>query len=155
MKIRQKKVKDIRSLLVQDATVISSDATMGQALKKMLEDQRTRHVYVIDETNVIIGMIRLTDVVEFIMSYLPNLKDDSFEIFLHQYMEKNVKTIMEKKPVYLQEETLLEEMLSIMVEHRVDELPVVNESLNVIGEVNFLEFVKFLSDGASVQAETR
>jgi CBS domain-containing protein len=146
MKIKQKCVKDIQDLLVREPTCITADRTVSDLLKAFLQDPRTRHVYVVDNDHVLIGSLRLNDIVEFMSPYLQNLNDDTFNLFFAKFSEKKVKCIMCRDFLYLKENAPLAEMVSLMLENRVNELPVVGHGNRVIGEVNFLELVKFLSD---------
>lgn len=53
---------------------------------------------------------------------------------------------MLKDFISLKERDSITDMIFIMLEHRVNELPVVDEDKKIIGEVNRMEFIKFLSD---------
>ncbi len=151
MKVKQIKVSDICHLIVKEATVINSEATIGELFQRMIKDQRTRHVYVVNNQKKIVGSVRLNDLIEFIMCYLSNLNDDSFNIFIAEFSEKKVSDIMLKDYLFLNPETSIENMISIMIEHKVNELPVVDNNKEVVGEANFLEFIKFLSDNSPTQ----
>lgn len=48
---------------------------------------------------------------------------------------------MHPDPRYVKEETLLKEMIQIMIEEDVTELPVVDTGKRVIGEVNVIEAI--------------
>ena len=54
--------------------------------------------------------------------------------------------IMLKDFLFLKGDMPLNEMVDIMLEHKVNELPVLDDNDKIIGDVNFLEFIKFLSE---------
>jgi len=146
MKVNKKTVSDICNLIVKEATTIKANETISMLFQKMIEDQRTRHVYVVDNENILIGSVRLNDLVDLILPYLQNLDDEMFNKFATSISDKLVSDIMIKDFLYLTEDTKLSNMISVMLEHRVNELPIVDEKKRISGEVNFLEFIKFMSD---------
>jgi len=147
MNVTKKTVKDICNLIVKDATTIKSNEKVGVLFKKMIEDPRTRHVYVLDNVGKLVGSVRLNDLVDLILPYLQNLDNDMFDKFTSNFSEKLVSDIMIKDYLYLKNDTKLSDMISIMLEYRVNELPIIDDNEKVSGEVNFLEFIKFISDG--------
>ncbi len=146
MKVKQKCVNDIRSLLVEEPTVIYQQQSVSELLKYFFMDQRTRHVYVVNEDGVMVGSVRLNDLIELIMEYLQNLDDRVFNKFIALFVNKTVADVMLKRFVFLKEDTSITDMLSIMLENKVNELPVLDDNNKVVGEANFMEFIKFLSD---------
>ncbi|MDD5070665.1 MAG: CBS domain-containing protein [Candidatus Omnitrophica bacterium] len=150
MKIKQKKVTDIWELIVKEPTTISADATVSDLFSKMVEDHKTRHVYVTDKNKQIVGSVRLNDLIEFMLCYLSGSNDDSFNTFIAKYSKKKVSQIMLKQFVCLKMETGIQDMISTMLVNRVSELPVVDENRKIVGEANLLEFIKFLADSQSL-----
>ena len=150
MKIKQKKVTDIWELIVKEPTIINADATVSDLFSKMVEDHKTRHVYVVDKNQQIVGSVRLNDLIEFMLCYLSGLSDESFNTFIAKYSQKKVSEIMLKQFVCLQKETGIQDMISTMLVNRVGELPVVDENRKIVGEANLLEFIKFLSDSQAL-----
>ena len=53
---------------------------------------------------------------------------------------------MLKNFLFLKENSSVLEMIDIMVDNKVNELPVVDNNKRIIGEVNFLELIKYFSD---------
>ncbi len=146
MKAKQKCVKDIRNFLVEKPTTINAQENIRSLLECFFEDQRTRHVYVIDNENKIVGSVRLNTLVEYIQIYMKCLDDSNFAKFVFELSNKKVADVMSKEFLSLKDDMLLTDMIGIMLENNVEELPVVDEANQIVGEVNFLEFIKFLSD---------
>ncbi len=146
MKIKQKTVSDIRNLIIGEASSIRDDQKISELFKCFLKDARTRHVYVLDAEDVIVGSVRLSDLVELMAPYINFLKDEMFNRFMSKFIQKEVSEIMLKDFLSLQESSSISEMIDTMVDNKVNELPVVDDHKRVIGEVNFLELVKYFSD---------
>lgn len=151
MEVNKKTVSDICDLIVKEATIIYENETIGTLFHKMIEDQRTRHVYVVDKKDVIVGSVRLNDLVDLILPYLQNLDNNMFNKFISDFSSKPVSSIMLKDFLHIKNDTNLSDMISQMLAHRINELPIVDDNNKIIGEVNFLEFIKFLSDGKQLQ----
>lgn len=146
MNIKQKKVGDIRNLIVGEASSIKDDQKISELFECFLKDERTRHVYVLNAEGVIVGSVRLNDLVELIAPYIDFLRDEMFNRFMSEFTQKKVSDIMLKDFLSLQESSSISEMVDIMVDNKVNELPVIDDHKRIIGEVNFLELIKYFSD---------
>ena len=62
--IGDKRVGDVHKLLVEDAAAIGPDQLLDELLAKIVEDPRTRHVYVVDRDGVLVGSVRLNTVLK-------------------------------------------------------------------------------------------
>jgi len=62
---------------------------------------------------------------------------------MHYSSSKVVKDIMKTNPNYVYEDSLLSEMIAIMVREKVNELPVIDKDRKIIGEVNFLKVIAY------------
>lgn len=146
MEIKKKKVSDIMHLVVEQASVINQRGSVSQLFKCFLSDPRTRHVYVVNDENVLIGSIRLNDLVETIDPYINSLDNGFFDKFMSDFTKKKCSDFMLKKFLFLKEDSLISEMIDIMIDNKVNELPVVDNNNHITGEVNFLELIKYFSD---------
>jgi len=61
-------VGEVHRLIVENATTITLDKPLDELLKKIVEDPRTRHVYVIDNKNILMGSVRLNSVLEYLFA---------------------------------------------------------------------------------------
>jgi len=145
-KLGNKKVKDISSLIVKNAATLNKDASMDELLEKIIEDTRSRHVYIVDENSNLLGSVRLNNVVEYLF---PNttLLETSNNMFVMKFLSyssaKLVEDIMINSPSFVYEETSLSEMVQIMIREKVNELPVIDQNRKIIGEVNILEVISY------------
>ena len=55
-------VDDVWELVVDNPSTIRPDALLAELLEKMVEDTRTRHVYVVDKQQRLLGVVRMTTV---------------------------------------------------------------------------------------------
>ncbi|MBN1593751.1 MAG: CBS domain-containing protein [Candidatus Coatesbacteria bacterium] len=136
-------VGDVRNLVVQNPSTITLDQDLEDLMAKMLEDTRTRHVYVVDDEGILIGSVRLATLVEHLFP-LSSLITHSMALTmgnLPSFESKTIEELMDSEPCWVTESTLLSEMAAILVEKKINELPVVDEKHRVIGEVNFLEVI--------------
>lgn len=136
-------VGEVHKLIVEDAATITLDKPLDELLKKIVEDPRTRHVYVVDDKNTLVGSVRLNSVLEYLfaMTSMPYREDQGLLGFVGLIGAKYVKDIMNTKPGFVQSDTSVNETVKIMLEEKVNELPVVDKEHRVIGEINFLEII--------------
>lgn len=136
-------VADIRRLLVEKATVITLDQDHRSLLAKMIEDPRTRHVYVVDERGVLIGSVRMNTIVEYLFPLSSAIERGGAQTIssLARFGSSCFEEFMNEDPCFVEESTPLSEVARIMVREKVNELPVVDDKRHVIGEVNVYEII--------------
>jgi CBS domain-containing protein len=142
-KLGKMKVSDLRHLLIQKPTIISPDASIDELLKKMIEDPRTRHVYVVDSQMRLIGSVRLNRIIEYLFPFAALIEQGSqlFEKGIVLGAEKTVKDLMNCEPFSVEESTSLSEMAKILIREKINELPVVDQEGKILGEINVYEVV--------------
>jgi len=143
MKLSAMTVGDIRRLLVDQPAVITEDQPIENLLQKIVDDPRTRHVYVVDETGVLIGSVRMNAVVRFLFP-LEATVEQGDELLLRNFASfeaKTVRDIMNDEPYYVTESTSLGEMASLLIREQINELPVVDDGKRIIGQVNVYEVI--------------
>jgi len=145
-KLAKIKVKDIDHLVAQNPKIINQDCSLDELLSKILEDSHSRHVYVINEKNKIVGSIRLNNAIRYLFPTVALIEESEF-FDINDYMNyssaKKVKDIMNRVFSLVFEDMYLTEMIRIMIKEKVNELPVINKNYEIIGEVNVLEIISF------------
>ncbi|MBN2712183.1 MAG: CBS domain-containing protein [Planctomycetes bacterium] len=139
----KKSVRDIRNLIVADATTISPDCEIVDILKAINSDLRTRHVYVVDEENRLLGDVRMNRMVEFLFPYTAMI-EKGHDVLSGKFVPFGAKTaaeIMNREPSPVTENTHLSDVARIMMREQINELPVVDDEMHVVGEVNFYEII--------------
>lgn len=138
-------VKDIMNLVVEKPATAFENDSIDSILKKVIEDPVTRHVYIIDENHKLIGSIRVNYLIEILFpkSYLTESRN---QILVSSFMNLKAETagdIMNHTPDYVKPDSKLEQMVSKMLSEKINEMPVVNDNMELIGEVNILEIIAY------------
>ena len=139
-------VGDMMRFVVETPSCVRSDECMGQALQRMVDAPCSRHVYVLGEGEKVVGSIRLNCLIEFFFPYSAFLGSQVLDRLFNLVMKKSVQEFMLRNFSYVHEETKATETLTIMLREKVNELPVVDNQMRLMGEVNMLEVVKFYFD---------
>jgi CBS domain-containing protein len=142
--LKKMEAKDIRSLLIENPSIISQDAPINELLAKINEDLRTRHVYVVDKENKLIGAVRMNSIVQYLFpmsAIIQQTTDDIHHLSSVNFQAGKVFEIMNKNPSYVFESTNLAEMATILMKEKINELPVVDKDMKIIGQVNVYELI--------------
>jgi len=135
------RVRSIKHLIVNETAIVSPDTKIKDVLAKIIKDTRSRHAYIVDKNNVLIGSIRVNNVIQYLFPTTVLFDNaDSFHVgsFMEYSTAKLAKDIMNTNPIYVFEDTPLAEMITIMTREKVNELPIVDKNLKILGEVNVL-----------------
>ncbi len=134
------KVKQARELITPHPSIIGANAPAVQAAEAILRDPQTRAIYVVDRESKLIGMI---DIRRLLKHFLPQMfgVDVMGEGALESLHGEKAKDLIADTPIYVSEEDDLESAVKLMVENELDELPVVDKNLIIIGELNILEIL--------------
>lgn len=139
------KVGDIRNLLISEPSTVTPDTTINEVLEKINEDLRTRHIYVVDKENKLIGSVRMNTIVKYLFPLSAVIHPSSED--LHDVDNINLNgskasEIMNPKPSYVLESTNLTEMAKILLNEKINELPVVDRDMKIVGQVNVYELIQ-------------
>ena len=138
------KVGEIMHLAVNNPTIIKADADMKELLFSINKDLRTRHVYVVNEEDKLIGSVRMNAVVKYLFPYCAAITSGislSTRSTLNLFPDK-VSDFMNKDPFFIKENDLLETCAKVMIEEKINELPVVDDNMKLIGQVNVYEMIE-------------
>lgn len=141
--LSNKRVADVRNLLVKKASVIDLNSPIDDLLKLYLREPRTRHIYAVDENERLIGTLRMNKIVELLFPYtaLSAKCNEVLSGWLPIVGAQTVKDIMNPSPFWVFEETSLAEVAKIFMREKINELPVVDDDLRVIGQINVFEII--------------
>ncbi|PKK89567.1 MAG: hypothetical protein CVV64_13440 [Candidatus Wallbacteria bacterium HGW-Wallbacteria-1] len=138
------RVSEIMHHMVCDALTIEPDATIDDLLKILVNGARTRHVYVVDSRKHLLGSVRLHGLIDTIFP-ISSAWQGGPMVFMDIWETlgaHHVSDVMDSQLRYVNENSTLGEMLSIMREDRSNEIPVVDSEMKVVGEVNLLEVIQ-------------
>ena len=137
-------VEDVWELVVDKPSTIGLDAPLAELLERMVEDTRTRHVYVVDEQRCLVGVVRMTTVTGLLFP-MQALGAEMSEphLFYHVILGgQTVRDVMNKEPRSVRADTDLHVMARVLLEEKITELPVVDKDNRLIGQVNMYEIIK-------------
>jgi len=138
--MRKIKVRDIRNLITQKASIVHRDDSLLKVAKKIVDDPKTRAVYVVDDNEKLVGIIPVIELVQYLYSeYIPQ------EYILYRFpilLSGNPKAgdIM-LPPVYVHDDEKITDAFIKMFKNNLKELPVVDENMHIIGDLNILEMI--------------
>ena len=141
LKLGNMKVSDVKHLLVMDPVVVSPDQAIDELLATMIKDPKKRYAYVVDKKGRLIGSVCMNDVVKYLFPF-EAVVESSTEMLVGKYAYFETKTvgdIMNDSPRFMKEDTLLSDMADIMVQENINELPVVDDKMHIIGQLSLYE----------------
>lgn len=144
--IRNTQVGAIRTLLVKDAAVVRRGDPVNSVISKLLENPVSRHVYVTDENDRMVGSIRLNQIIEYVFPFETVWLEEDYDKYINIFYKETAEELMVEDFSHVYNETTLSEMVTIMNREKVNELPVLDENNKIIGEVNFLEVLRFMKN---------
>ena len=133
------KIKTVRSLITKEAPVVKEDDGVMEIAQKMVADPRTRSIYVVDEYNRLKGIIPIQLFVQYLFfEYIP-------DEFLYYKAIKPLDEVVAKDimipPVWVKDEESISSAFRKMSAHNIRELPVVDDSMKIVGDLNILELI--------------
>ena len=138
------KVGAVRNLLVKEPTTVKASTPTKELLESIISDTRTRHVYVVDDSNHLSGTVRLNDIVKFLFPWAAAFdKYDSVVLEYNKIFDtKTAEDIMKTDPLFVYETDSLEDAAKIMKESKINELPVIDKDRILIGQINMYEIIE-------------
>lgn len=139
-------VRDAYRLVVTDPIIVTKEMNLHAVVDKVLADPRTRSAYVVDGKRRVIGMISLKQMLKAIEGSLSLVdrakgvarqKRATLPFSVEEYMIK---------PITVTEDDRLLGSLDKMIEHGLEDLPVVDEGGSLVGELNGFEILLLGSD---------
>lgn len=147
-KLKAKSVSDICDTIVREPSTIKKDAEIKEVLQKIIENPITRHLFIIDDDNKLIGSIRTNRILEHLTPDLiienkeySGLSESDFFRYFQALEVYNAWDLADKKPISVKLDTTVSDVLKIMHKEKINELPVINENGFLVGEVNLLEII--------------
>ena len=132
-------VKSMRNLITQEASTVRKEAGPMEIAKAITADPKTRSVYVVDSDNRLLGIIPVINFTQYLFyEYVP-------DEFLYYKAIKPLEDITAEDimlpPVYVKEADNLRIAFQKMFAENLKELPVVDNEMHVVGDLNILELV--------------
>lgn len=142
------RVDDISNLISKKTTTVRKNATVFEIAEAMIEDPKTRTVYVVDKKNRLKGLIPVIYFVKVIFhEYVPDeylyfkvMKPIEFDMI--QSMDTIEASDIMLSPIFVKSDESLKTAFQRMFSSGLKEVPVVNDDMEVIGDLNILEMIE-------------
>ena len=139
--MKRLKVKNIRKMITQEASVVDEDTSLIDVAEAIVEDPKTRAVYVLNKEKKLVGIIPVIELVQYL--YYENIPQ---EYVLYRFpmllsTEPTARDIM-LPPVWVKDDEDITSAFVKMFKNNLKELPVVDNEMHVIGDLNILELIK-------------
>ena len=144
--------KDVRDLTVEDVfeiisgrpAIVKDDSVIKDAVEAITHSPTSRKVYVVDANGKLKGMITIETLLRHV-GYRVGVREGgmiSFFKFLTGILKDDVTEIMEK-PATITKKHKMVDVLEMMVEHHLNDLPIVDDEDRIIGELHSLEILAY------------
>jgi len=144
--MRQVRIKELLPFSPTDPAVVSANIALREVAKKMIEDFRTREVYVVDEKGHFLGVITLRRLARCIFSSeIPDRLSPTS--LLELVSAQTAEDLALRKPAYVFEDDSFERLMEVMFRYDINEIPVVNSERVIVGNINMLEILSAWVDG--------
>ena len=135
--------KVVKKLTGREMPAISEQATVEDAIDRMVQFPHSRLLYVVDDQRRLVGIISLGNLVKhfFSQSHEPQVHPRSL---LSMITTETVKDIMQHHPIFATEHEEVEGVLKKMVEKNLTEIAVVDDEERLIADVTMIDLLCFL-----------
>ena len=136
------KVKDVYNTITIKAPIVKEEDDLNHLIEVLVENPITRTLYVTNKNGKLTGIIPVLYLLK-ICGY------SNYGIIQSgSLLAKNVAILTGKRakdimldPITVTKETPISEAIKLMLQFEVQEIPVVDEKLNVIGDLNSIEIL--------------
>jgi len=134
-------VKEVHKLLTKPS-LVNENASLKEVVESITEDPKTRAVYVIDDDKKLKGIIVLKAVLK--SAFLESIPEPYLSFSSLMSVRPKIKEArdMMVPPIYVKEKNTIKDAFILMMQNDLEEIPVVDDDLRVIGDLNMLEILK-------------
>ena len=133
-------VSDVYDLIVKEPSIVKVDSKIRLVFDEFVKNPVSRKVYVVDEDGKLIGAVT-TETLLRLLGYRVGVREfagHSLWRMFRDVLKENVDKVFIKIPPVKQTDKLTK-ALQIMLDNRVNDLPVVDAEGKLIGELNSME----------------
>lgn len=134
-------MKEVHKLLTKPS-LVNENASLKEVVESITEDPKTRAVYVIDDDKKLKGIIVLKAVLK--SAFLESIPEPYLSFSSLMSVRPKIKEArdMMVPPIYVKEKNTIKDAFILMMQNDLEEIPVVDDDLRVIGDLNMLELLK-------------
>ncbi len=135
------RVKDIMELITREAPIVHENSPLLNVLEEMVKDPKTQSVYVVDKDGKLCGIITMSIALQYL--YYPYIPPEylEFDISVVEGVNALARDVM-LPPIYVREEDSLKDAFQKMFEYHLQEIPVVDNDLHVVGDLHGMELIQ-------------
>jgi CBS-domain-containing membrane protein len=151
--VEEVKIKDMRMLVTPYPAFVEKKASADDIAKMFIANPCLKSVYVIDDKLELVGRVTLKKLIKHeFMDLLPR----SFEYFnsLEFIGDKTAEDLMIPSD-YVRDNDTLKTAFVKMYEDEIDELPVVDKDLHLIGNIDLIELLTILIEKKEKKANKK
>jgi len=142
------KVKEARDLITLRPSIISEEVPIQEVVKTIIDDPKHRALYVVDKNSKLIGIIDLRRLARHIFPHF--FEEDLIgRGIIDLVSSETAKDLIPHPPACVTDDDDLETAFGKMMENRLEEIPVVDKDMKVVGDLNLLELFKVWMRGES------
>ncbi len=138
--MKRLKVGSIRNLITREASIVHEDDELLKVAEEIVRDPKTRTVYVVNSEGKLVGLIPVLELVQYLYYDSIPMEYIMYRFPLTLSREPRAKDIM-LPPVYVKDDESLQSALVKMFKNNLKELPVVDDDMRVVGDLNILELI--------------
>lgn len=132
------KVKKGRTLITHRPSIIPDDASIQEVVKAIIDDPKHRALCVVDKNSKLIGIVDLRRVTKHIFPHL--FEEDLIgRGIIDLVSSATAKDLIPHPPAYVTDDDDMETALRKIIENGLEDSPVVDEDMKVIGDLNLLD----------------
>ena len=151
--VEEVKIKNMRMLVTPYPAFVEKKASADDIAKMLIASPNLKSIYVVDDKMKLVGRVTLKKLIKHeFMNLLPN----SFEYFdaLEFIGNKTAEDLM-IPPDYVKDNDTLKTAFVKMYENEFDELPVVDNDLHLIGNIDLIELLTILIEKKEKKANKK
>jgi len=147
------KIKDMRMLVTPYSGFVDKKALLDDIAKMMIANPSLKSVYVVDEEQKLQGRVTLKNLIKHeFMNLIPN----SFEYFnALEFIGKKTAEELMSASFYVKDGDTLKTAFLKMFENELEELPVVDDNMCLIGNIDLLELLTILIENKEKKANKK
>ncbi|UCE73656.1 MAG: CBS domain-containing protein [Methanomassiliicoccales archaeon] len=140
--IKDLRVGEVHESMIGKPALVNEDAQLKDAVEALTHNMISRKVYVVDGAGKLKGVITIETLLRQV-GYRVGVRETgmiSFFKFLSGIFKENVAEFMDK-PVTVTDRHKILDALRMMVEHHLNDLPIIDDEDRIVGELHSLEIL--------------
>ncbi len=145
--MKNTKVKEIREFITEKPVFVTETDSIHLVIKRFTENPIARAVYVIDKNETLQGIITIQEILKRIsldfysISFIYSESSFTGYNLISTIGETKAKDIMNTEIYYVKDNDTIEKAFNILFQNNAGELPVVDDKLKLIGDLNVIELL--------------